>query len=98
ALAQALIHDPPVLVLDEPTASRDPRQVVETRSLISRLGRNRTVLFSSHLLSEVSHLCPRVVIIDKGRVVAIRRGAALAGAAGALAGWRCATGAHHRRS
>ena len=72
ALAQALVHDPPILVLDEPTASLDPRQVAETRALIGKLGRQRTVLFSSHLLSEVSQLCQRVVIIDRGRVVATR--------------------------
>jgi ABC-2 type transport system ATP-binding protein len=72
ALAQALIDDPPVLVLDEPTASLDPRQVAETRALIGRLGRQRTVLFSSHLLSEVSQLCQRVVIINQGRVIAVR--------------------------
>jgi len=72
ALAQALVHDPPVLVLDEPTASLDPRQVAETRTLIRKLGRHHTVLFSSHLLSEVSQLCQRVVIIDRGRIVATR--------------------------
>jgi ABC-2 type transport system ATP-binding protein len=77
ALAQALVHDPPVLVLDEPTASLDPRQVAETRALIEKLGRHRTVLLSSHLLSEVSLLCQRVVIIDRGRVVATRRVAEL---------------------
>jgi ABC-2 type transport system ATP-binding protein len=81
ALAQALVHDPPVLVLDEPTAGLDPRQVVETRSLIARLGRHRTVLFSSHLLSEVGALCKRVVIIDAGRVVATREVAELTRAA-----------------
>ena len=78
ALAQALVHDPPILVLDEPTASLDPRQVAETRALIGKLGRQRTVLLSSHLLSEVSQLCQRVVIIDRGRVVAIRPVAELA--------------------
>jgi ABC-2 type transport system ATP-binding protein len=72
ALAQALVHDPAVLVLDEPTASLDPRQVVETRELLARLGRRHTVLLSSHLLSEVRTLCRRVVIIDGGRVVATR--------------------------
>jgi ABC-2 type transport system ATP-binding protein len=69
-LAQALVHDPAVLVLDEPTSGLDPVQVTETRNLIARLGRRRTVLLSSHLLSEVSALCRRVVIIDRGRVVA----------------------------
>jgi ABC-2 type transport system ATP-binding protein len=83
-LAQALVHDPPVLILDEPTAGLDPRQVAETRSLIARLGRQRTVLFSSHLLAEVSALCRRVVILDRGRVVATRDVAELARAAGAV--------------
>jgi ABC-2 type transport system ATP-binding protein len=70
AIAQALVHDPHVLVLDEPTAGLDPRQVTETRSLIARLGRTRTIVLSSHLLSEVSQLCRRVVVLDKGRVLA----------------------------
>jgi ABC-2 type transport system ATP-binding protein len=69
-LAQALVHDPAVLVLDEPTAGLDPGQVTETRSLIAKLGRQRTVLLSSHLLSEVSALCRRVLIIDHGKLVA----------------------------
>jgi len=70
ALAQALIHDPPVLVLDEPTAGLDPRQRVDVRELVSRLGRSRTILLSSHLLSEVTELCKRVVVLDAGRVAA----------------------------
>jgi ABC-2 type transport system ATP-binding protein len=82
ALAQALVHDPPVLILDEPTAGLDPRQVADTRSLIARLGRQRSVLFSSHLLAEVSALCRRVVILDRGRVVATRDVAELSQAAG----------------
>jgi ABC-2 type transport system ATP-binding protein len=68
ALAQALVHEPPVLVLDEPTAGLDPRQVVETRDLIATLGRSRTILLSSHLLSEVANLCRRVVVLDQGVV------------------------------
>ena len=72
ALAQALVHDPPVLILDEPTAGLDPRQVADTRALIAKLGRKRAVLFSSHLLAEVGALCKRVVVIDRGRVVAER--------------------------
>jgi len=72
ALAQAIVHDPPVLILDEPTVGLDPRQVAEARALIARLGRRRAVLFSSHLLGEVSTLCKRVVIINHGRVVATK--------------------------
>jgi ABC-2 type transport system ATP-binding protein len=81
-LAQALVHDPPVLVLDEPTTGLDPRQRVEVRELLRRLGRSRTVLLSSHLLAEVADLCRRVVVLDRGRVVAVERVAALAAASG----------------
>ena len=70
AIAQALVGDPPVLVLDEPTTGLDPRQVVEARALIAQLGRHRSVILSSHLLSEVAQLCRRVVVLDGGRVVA----------------------------
>lgn len=68
-VAQALCGDPPVIVLDEPTVGLDPRQVVEIRELMRKLGRNHTVLFSSHLLSEIQQLCQRVVILHKGRLV-----------------------------
>ena len=77
ALAQALVHDPPVLVLDEPTSGLDPAQVVETRNLIAKLAKTRTVLLSSHLLNEVSQLCRRVVVLDRGRVLAVDDVAAL---------------------
>ena len=77
ALAQALVHDPPVLVLDEPTAGLDPAQVVETRALIAKLAKTRTVLLSSHLLGEVAQLCRRVVVLDRGRVLAVDDVAAL---------------------
>jgi len=82
ALAQALVHEPDVLVLDEPTAGLDPRQVTETRDLIAKLGRTRSVLLSSHLLSEVSNLCRRVVVLDKGRVLAVSDVATLTAASG----------------
>jgi ABC-2 type transport system ATP-binding protein len=68
-LAQALIHDPPVLILDEPTIGLDPRQIIEIRSLIRALGSQRTVVLSTHILPEVSQVCDKVVIINDGRVV-----------------------------
>ena len=68
-VAQALCGDPPVLVLDEPTVGLDPRQVVEIRALIRDLGRNHTVLFSSHMLPEIQQLCQRVIILHHGRMV-----------------------------
>ena len=70
-LAQALIHNPDVLVLDEPTAGLDPKQIIETRDLIKSLAGDHTIVLSTHILPEVSHTCQRVVIINKGRVVAI---------------------------
>ncbi len=69
-LAAALIHDPEVLILDEPTSGLDPNQLIEIREVIRRLGENKTVLFSSHILQEVEALCSRVIIINKGRLVA----------------------------
>lgn len=69
-LAQALLHDPDVLILDEPTVGLDPRQIIEVRELIRQLGATRTVILSTHILPEASMLCNRVVIIKKGRVVA----------------------------
>jgi len=70
-LAQALIHDPEVLVLDEPTAGLDPKQIIETRELIRTLAGNHTIVLSTHILPEVAQTCQRVVIINRGRVVAI---------------------------
>lgn len=69
-LAAALIHDPEVLILDEPTTGLDPNQIIEIREVIKQLGRNKTVLFSSHILQEVEAICDRVVIINKGKLVA----------------------------
>lgn len=69
-LAQALIHDPKVLILDEPTAGLDPNQLVEVRELIRSLGRKKTIIFSTHIMQEVAALCDRVVIIHRGKIVA----------------------------
>ena len=69
-IAQAMIHDPEILILDEPTSGLDPNQIVEIRNLIKDLGRKKTVLLSSHILSEVEVTCDRILIINKGRVVA----------------------------
>jgi ABC-2 type transport system ATP-binding protein len=69
-LAQAILHNPDVLILDEPTAGLDPKQIIETRELIRGLGGDHTVILSTHILPEVSMTCGRVVIINKGRVVA----------------------------
>jgi ABC-2 type transport system ATP-binding protein len=68
-LAQALIHDPPILILDEPTSGLDPNQIVEIRDLIQEIGRSKTILLSTHILGEVSALCGRVLIVNKGRIV-----------------------------
>ena len=69
-LAQALIGDPDVLVLDEPTIGLDPRQIVEIRNVIKKLGKKRTIILSSHILSEVSAVCSRVLVISNGVIVA----------------------------
>ena len=70
-LAQAIIHNPDVLILDEPTAGLDPKQIIETRELIKALAGDHTIILSTHILPEVSQTCQRVVIINKGHVVAV---------------------------
>jgi ABC-2 type transport system ATP-binding protein len=70
ALAGALVHQPPVLILDEPTVGLDPAQIIRIREAIRRLGRERAVLLSTHILPEVDAVCDRVLIIDRGRIVA----------------------------
>src|SRR6202022_730429 len=70
-LAQAIIHNPDVLILDEPTAGLDPKQIIETRERIKELAGDHTIILSTHILPEVSQTCDRVVIINKGRVVAV---------------------------
>ena len=69
-LAQALIHDPDVLIMDEPTDGLDPNQKHEVRGLIKRMGENKAIIFSTHILEEVEAACTRVIIIDRGRIVA----------------------------
>jgi ABC-2 type transport system ATP-binding protein len=69
-LAQALIHDPDVLILDEPTTGLDPNQIVEIRKVIKHVSENKTVLFSSHIMQEVQALCDRVLVINQGQLVA----------------------------
>jgi len=78
-LAAALLHDPEVLILDEPTTGLDPNQIIEIRDVIKSLGQNKTVLFSSHILQEVEAICNRVIIIDKGNIVADDQLSALIG-------------------
>src|SRR5262249_13655600 len=70
-LAQAIIHNPDVLILDEPTAGLDPKQIIETRQLIKELAGDHTIILSTHILPEVEQTCQRVVIINKGHVVAV---------------------------
>lgn len=72
-LAASLIHDPEVLILDEPTTGLDPNQIIEIRELIKGLGKDKTILFSSHILQEVEAICDRVIIINKGTIVADER-------------------------
>ena len=76
-LAQALIHDPEILILDEPTSGLDPNQLVEIRNLISTIGKSKTVLLSTHILQEVEAICDRVIVIDKGKIVADERASSL---------------------
>src|SRR5688572_30147407 len=69
-LAQSLIHDPPILIMDEPTDGLDPNQKHEVRNLIKRMGQDKAIVFSTHILEEVEAACSRVIIIDRGRIVA----------------------------
>ncbi|MGL4368484.1 MAG: ATP-binding cassette domain-containing protein, partial [Spirochaetota bacterium] len=69
-LAHAMIHDPKILILDEPTSGLDPNQIIEIRSLIREIGKRKTVILSTHILSEVEAVCGRVIIINKGNIVA----------------------------
>lgn len=69
-IAQALLHDPDILILDEPTTGLDPNQIIEIRNLISSIGREKTVLLSTHIMQEVEAICDRVIIINKGEIIA----------------------------
>src|SRR5204863_3125485 len=69
-LAQAMIHDPKILILDEPTTGLDPNQIAEIRNLIIRVGKEKTVMLSTHIMQEVKAVCDRVIIINKGIIVA----------------------------
>ena len=69
-LAQAIVHNPKVLILDEPTSGLDPNQLIEIRSLIKKLGKTKTVILSTHIMQEVEAICTRVIIINKGNIVA----------------------------
>jgi ABC-2 type transport system ATP-binding protein len=69
-LAQAIIHDPPILILDEPTSGLDPNQIIEIRGLITELGKRKTVILSTHILQEVEAVCSRVLILNEGRIAA----------------------------
>jgi ABC-2 type transport system ATP-binding protein len=69
-LAQAIIHDPPILILDEPTSGLDPNQIIEIRSLITELGKRKTVILSTHILQEVEAVCSQVLILNEGRIAA----------------------------
>ncbi|MCA9079971.1 MAG: ATP-binding cassette domain-containing protein, partial [Planctomycetaceae bacterium] len=68
-MAQALLHDPQVLILDEPTSGLDPNQTFQVRELIAELGKTKTILLSTHILSEVEAVCSRVVLINRGRII-----------------------------
>jgi len=78
-LAQAILHDPPILVLDEPTTGLDPNQIIEIRSLIKELGKRKTVILSTHILQEVEAICTQVLIINDGRIAAQGRPDEIAG-------------------
>ena len=71
SMAGALVGEPKILILDEPTVGLDPKQITEIRELIKELGKTHTIIFSSHILSEVSQICNKVIIINKGKIVAI---------------------------
>jgi len=78
-LAQAILHDPPILILDEPTTGLDPNQIIEIRSLIKELGRRKTVILSTHILQEVEAICTQVLIINDGRIAALGKPEEIAG-------------------
>jgi ABC-2 type transport system ATP-binding protein len=86
-LAQAIIHDPPILILDEPTSGLDPNQIIEIRNLIKELGKRKTVILSTHILQEVEAVCSEVLIINEGRIAAQGKPEEIAGAMKAADSW-----------
>ena len=85
-LAQALLHKPEILILDEPTSGLDPNQIIEIRNLISRVGKEKTVMLSTHIMQEVEAICDRVIIINKGKIVANEEAAKISGQSQASTG------------
>ncbi|MCB9014076.1 MAG: gliding motility-associated ABC transporter ATP-binding subunit GldA [Bacteroidales bacterium] len=81
-LAQALVHDPEILILDEPTSGLDPNQIIEIRNLISKIGKEKTVILSTHIMQEVEAICDRVIIVRQGEIVADGKSGEIAGNAG----------------
>lgn len=71
SMAGALVGNPEIIILDEPTVGLDPKQIIEIRNLIKKLGKNHTLIISSHILSEISQICEKVIIINKGQIVAV---------------------------
>lgn len=90
-LAQALIGNPPVLILDEPTVGLDPKQIIEVRDLVKGLGKNHTVILSSHILQEVQAICDRLIIISHGHIVATDTPEALSHTSCRSTNWICAS-------
>jgi ABC-2 type transport system ATP-binding protein len=87
-LAQAVLHDPPILILDEPSSGLDPNQIIEIRSLIRELGKSKTVILSTHILNEVEAVCSQVLILNEGRIAAQGSPAEIAGAIKGGDSWR----------
>jgi len=72
-IAQALIHNPDVIILDEPTSGLDPQQLIEIRNIITNLGRDKTILLSTHIIQEIEAMCNRIIIVNKGKLLANKK-------------------------